>query len=82
MGSTFKVVLCHVLKIAPVQSMLMSANGKSAKRIKLAQKAHSSASKKKRKQFKYRSINLDKSKEQIEGIIYVAGNFLCILHLS
>lgn len=75
MGSTFKVVLCHVLKIAPMQNMLMSANEKNAKRIKLAQKAKSCVSKKKRKQLKYKSINLDKSKKQVEGITYAAGNF-------
>ena len=75
MGSTFKILLCHMLKIAPLQNMLTSANEKSANRVKLAQKARSCASKKKRKHLKYRCINLDKSKKQVEGVTYAAGNF-------
>ena len=75
MGATFKSLLCKVLGIEQREHMEVASKRKSKERIINAEKAHCEASKKRRKQLKFKNANVDTKRKEQEGTTYNPGGF-------
>ena len=77
MGATFKVALCKALKLDPGKNLESSASKIDAERVKRAETACQEATKKRRKNLKYKKQSKEQKKKSQEGESYVAGGFNC-----
>ena len=75
MGATFKTLLYKCLGVEPGAYIQSATRAKSAKRLKLAEKACSEDAKRKRKQLKYHNVTKEMKQKQKEGTTYAAGDF-------
>ena len=75
MGASFKSTLCKVLNMEAGSFMEEASRKKDLKRLSKAEKAHSLAAKKRRRELKFKSSVQEQKTKDSEGVTYCAGTF-------